>query len=475
MLCLQKKLSLGDTPNSVNCGLTQQAEINATQKKNHLFRAQPLAVFFNVFFERKRIRTKKGDIMITKNDAIQQSTGKRYLKIALLVIGIVLISSNLRPAITSVSPLIGEIITDTGLSSTLAGLLTALPILFFAVFSLLASKLARRHGMEFTILVCLVILTIGIILRSLPSMAALFIGTAVLGVAVAVANVLLPSLVKHEFPNRIGLMTGLYSMSMTLWAGLASGLSVPLSQGLGLGWKGALMCWAIFSVITIIFWLPNSRRKPSQLSEVRNGYLWRSGLAWQVTLFFSLQSICFYSTVAWLPELLHDRGVSVALAGWSLALIQIVGVPTTFLVPLIAGRLSNQKGLVIATLTLMIIGLTGLLFSGNSWLMLWILLIGLGQGAAFSLALTFIGLRSHNAQQASELSGMTQSVGYLLSSFAPIIFGFLHDLTHTWTFSLLFIIVATFIQLLIGMGAGRNAFVSSESVSFEKLPTEQPL
>nr|WP_200760981.1 MFS transporter [Effusibacillus dendaii] len=395
-------------------------------------------------------------------DRMMKTHGHSRIEMVLLIVGIVLVASNLRASLTTVGPLIGAIVSDTGLSNALAGLLTTLPLIAFAVLSLLAPKIARLFGMEYTLLASLIVLTAGIILRSLPSVVALFIGTGVLGLAIAVGNVLLPSLVKREFPNCVGLMTGVYSMSMNIWGAIASGVSVPIAQGFSLGWRRTLMCWAIFSAVAVIVWFPQLRfrHQPSPYSGAKGRELWGSRLAWQVTLFMGLQSLGFYAAVAWIPEMLHDRGISISTAGWMLSLMQFVSLPVTFIIPVLAGRLSNQRGLVTIIALLYLVGYAGLLMGGTRWISLWIILIGIGQGASISLALTFISLRASNADQAAELSGMAQSIGYLLAAVGPVLFGFLHDLTHAWTISILLLMLASVFQLIVGLGAGRNAQIA---------------
>jgi len=404
--------------------------------------------------------------MIT-NEQTRTASDHSRISMVLLVLGIVLIASNLRTSITSVGPLIKEISEDTGLSNTLAGMLTTLPLLAFALLSIPAPKIARRFGMEHTLFGSLVVLTAGILVRSLPSVAAVFIGTAMLGLAIAIGNVLLPSLIKRDFPNGVGLMTGVYSMSMNIWGAIASGLSVPLSQGLGLGWRGALECWAILSSIAIIVWLPQLKTNPQFFKSIEStvGSLWRSKLAWQVTLFMGLQSLSFFSTIAWMPEIFVEKGISVTSAGWLLSLMQFITLPVTFFVPLLAGRLPNQRSLVGAIMLFYFAGYAGLLGGSTNLLTLWIILLGIAQGAGISMALALIGLRSSNSLQAAELSGMAQSIGYLLAASGPILFGFLHDLTHNWTVSLLVLFAASIIQLIVGLGAGRNAYVTTASRS----------
>jgi MFS transporter, CP family, cyanate transporter len=381
----------------------------------------------------------------------------------LLILGVVLVASNLRASITAVGPLIGQIVTETGISNTLAGMLTALPLLSFAALSLLAPKIARHLGMEYTLFASLFVLTAGIFIRWFPSVVALFIGTGVLGLAIAMGNVLLPSLIKREFPQRIGLLTGGYSVAMNGWAAIASGVSVPLAKGLNLGWRNALLCWSILSICAIVAWLPQLRVRHQDAKSAGSShyFLLRSSLAWQVTLFMGLQSTGFYATVAWIPAILHDRGISVTAAGWMLSLMQFVSLPVTFIVPVLAGRMTNQRGIVIAISVLFLGGYACLLIGGTMLVTLAIILIGLGQGASISLALTFFGLRTSNARQAAELSGMAQSLGYLLAAVGPVLFGFLHDRTHSWTGTIMALIVASVLQLIVGLGAGRNEVLIS--------------
>lgn len=382
----------------------------------------------------------------------------------LLILGIIVVASNLRAPLTVVGPLVGTIREDTGLSSILAGLLTALPLIGFAVLSPLSPRLARRFGMEQTLLGCMLALTAGIMLRSVSSSVALFAGTALLGMAIAVCNVLLPSLIKRDFPGNVGLMTGVYTVCMGIWAATASGLGVPIAHDLGLGWRGSLICWAILSVIGIMAWLPQlkscHRSVDSKSTEAANGALWNSRLAWQVTLFMGLQSMVFYVTVAWLPTILTDRGMSAASAGWMLSMMQFVGLPATFIAPVLAGRHPSQRRLAVVIAMLPLIGYLGLLSGGTMLVTLWIMLIGLGLGASISLALTLLTLRTTNAEQAAELSGMAQSVGYLLAAAGPVLFGLLHDLTRSWTAPLLTLIAVIIVLLIVGLGAGRNEYVT---------------
>ncbi|MCF8564297.1 MFS transporter [Alicyclobacillus tolerans] len=416
----------------------------------------------------------------------------------LTVAGIVLVAFNLRPAITSVGPLIHPIQADLGLSNGLAGLITTLPLLAFGVLSPLAPKIGRKIGNPYAILLGLILLAIGIVTRSGGSIAALFTGTTLVGIGIAVCNVLLPGLVKHLFPNQVGLMTSVYATAMGLLAATASGVSIPLAQGLRLGWQSTLAGWALLAVAAGAVWMPqlrlhrkrqsiaNSRLVLAQSSPTQLEFkqtppetlpapnlapkpgleqrpmshaLWRSPLAWQVTLFMGLQSFLFYCIIAWLPEILIQDGLSANLSGWLLSLMQVVGLPATFVTPILADRFRNQRPIVLGIGTVYGLG-TALLFA--HWLpaiLLSVVLVGLGQGSAISLALALFGLRTQSAHQAAELSGMAQSIGYFLAATGPVTTGILFDLTGSWTINLVVFLAVVALMTWAGVGAGQRKFV----------------
>jgi MFS transporter, CP family, cyanate transporter len=457
----------------------------------------------------------------------------------LLAAAILLLASNLRAAITAVGPLVGEIRADEGISHGLAGLITTLPLLAFAALSSLAPRIARRFGIERTLLASMVVLVVGILLRSSGPLAALFGGTALLGLAIAAGNVLLPGLIKRDFPDRTGWMTGLYSGAMGVTATVAVALAVPVADRAGLGWRGSLAYWAAPAAVAALVWLPLAHRStrptspppgiargaddaPAGNSQVprdapaRNRRmpcdapastaqavdaaavgntnaagdapaagnargagdaavvagssgsvpsLWRSGLAWQVTIFMGLQSLVFYSTIAWLAEILRDRGLSSSAAGWLVSVAQFSGLVTSLAVPPIATRRASQRVHVTFSALLSLAGYSGLLLSGRGLLPLWCVLIGLGQGALFSLALTMFALRAPDARHAAELSGMAQTVGYLLAATGPTVLGPVHDLTGAWTVPLAALAATTVAILIAGLAAGRDALVAARAPS----------
>jgi CP family cyanate transporter-like MFS transporter len=387
--------------------------------------------------------------------------------IGLIILGIIVIAANLRAPLTSVGPLVSLIRDDVRISNTLAGLITTVPLLAFALLSPLVPKLGRKYGAERIILIALIFLTVGIVIRSLSGAANLYIGTAILGFAIAVCNVLLPSLIKRDFPNKIGSMTGIYSISMSLFGAVASGISVPLAVNAGLKWQGALGVWGILSFVSVLCWFPQLRNQTKQTTTASQQMagndvnVWRSPLAWQVTLFMGIQSMVFYVLIAWLPEILKQQGIDSNQSGWYLSIMQLALLPFTFIVPVIAGRMSNQRMLMVITIILLLTGTLGLLYGSSNIILLWIIILGIGGGFAFSLSMMFFGLRTENAHQAAELSGMAQSIGYLLAATGPAFIGFLHDATNSWNLPLFILLGASVLLFFVGIGASRNRFVGS--------------
>lgn len=385
----------------------------------------------------------------------------------LILIGIIFIAVNLRAPLTSVGPVVELIRDDLQLSNTLAGMITTLPLLAFAVFSPFVPKLSQRYGIEWILFVSIILLTIGVLFRTFSGTAALYIGTAVLGMAIAACNVLLPGLIKREFPERIGLMTGVYSIAMNFFGAVATGIGIPIAVGLGFGWQGALGVWGVLSFLAILVWIPQVKRssRPKAATQQTAGSkginLWKSALAWQVTLFMGLQSTMFYVLVAWLPEILKAQGISFEQSGWLVSVMQFIILPVTFIAPILAGKMKNQQLLVSVTSACFFAGIIGLLYGSIKLAIVWVILLGLGSGLAFGLAMIFFSLRTANAVQAAELSGMAQSVGYLLAAMAPMFFGYLYDLLHSWTTPLLILAGVSLLLFAFGLGAGRDRYVAS--------------
>ncbi len=382
----------------------------------------------------------------------------------LIIAGIILITFAMRSPLTSVGPLVGDIRADLGLSNGMSGMLTTVPLLAFALFSPMVPSLGYRFGVERTLFAGLLILLIGIPLRSTGLIFTLFAGTALIGAGIAIFNVLLPGLVKQRFPQKAGLMTSVYTTAMSTCAALASGVSIPLAHGAAFGWKGSLAIWTIMVVVALVCWIPQLRAQANTTvaaaSKPSTNNLWRSALAWQVTFFMGLQSFIFYCTISWLPAILQQHGIDLATAGWLLSLVQVISLPASFFAPVLAGRFSDQRLMTVAIGTISVLGFAGLLMGGDLPLMLSSLfLLGISQGASISLALTLIVIRASHVQEAAKLSGMAQSVGYLLAAIGPMFIGFLFDLTHSWTIPIWTLIIVSILMIGSGLGAGRNRTV----------------
>ena len=381
------------------------------------------------------------------------------VKDTLLIIGILCIAINLRPALASIGPLVGHIRADTGLSSSMLGLLTTLPLIAFGAISLLTPLFTRRFGIGGTLLGAMLLLAMGIGIRSLEGVFTLYMGTLILGTAIAFGNVLLPSLTKRNFSTNSGFITSLYSSVMAIGASLAAGLSVPLADGLDLGWRGSLAVWIVLALIGCIVWLPQLSRFTR--SDQKRSYkkamkaLGKSPLAWKIALFMGIQSLTFYVILAWLPAIIQSRGFDADYAGWMLSLSQATGIIGSIIVPLWAGRKKDQRNIVIILMIVESVGLVGLLLPSIGAVALWVSLIGFVLGGTFGLALLFIVLRSKDADTATELSGMAQSIGYLIAATGPFIFGSVFDITGNWNYSLFLLFIVVILKLGLGIGAGK--------------------
>lgn len=315
-------------------------------------------------------------------------------------------------------------------------------------------------------------------LRSLGGSAVLFAGTVLIGIGIVAGNVLMPSIIKHKFPQKIGLLTSIFSTAMSLTGGIASGISVPIASKLGLGWRNSLLVWGLLVVIAILFWIPQLKNgeKSNHIIKVDSDVadtksVWRSSLAWKIALFMGLQSLLFYSLIAWLPGILHSRGFSMETGGWLLFLFQIFSLPTSFIAPIVADRLKDQRGIAAASCLIYFVAMLGFMLSESMIaLIISVIFIGIAGGACFSLAFTFIGLRSGNNKQTAELSGMSQSVGYLLAAAGPVLIGFLSDYTKAWTSSIVLLLIAILLLLYFGFSAGQNKYIFTE-ISTSDIPS----
>lgn len=377
-----------------------------------------------------------------------------------LLFGILFIALNLRPALSSIGPLMGEIGESLKLSETFLGLLTTLPLLSFGVVSTVTPLFTKKFGVGKTLLGALALLFTGIVLRSGAGIYGLYSGTVLLGIAIAFGNVLIPALTKQNFPDKAGLITSLHSATMAVGASVAAGLSVPLANRLESGWQGSLAVWSILALLAFFIWLPQIKKikssKPRRDFKESLRKLSGSRLVWNVALFMGLQSLTFYVVLAWLPAILTDAGYDSSFAGWMLSLSQATGILGALILPLWAGSRKDQR-LVIATLVVVeILGIIGLMLPDAGLIGLWVSIIGFTTGGAFGLALLLIVLRASDTETAGELSGLVQSVGYFIACTGPFLIGLVQDLTQVWNYSLGVLVLLSVCKLYFGLGAGKN-------------------
>ncbi len=348
------------------------------------------------------------------------SSSRRTL---LVFIGLmVLVGLNLRPALSSLAPVLTRIQQDTGLSPLFIGALTTLPVLCLGLFAPMAPWLSKRFGPEQTLAGCLALLAGGLALRGVPAIPPLFLGTLMVGAAIGVAGTLLPALVKRELPAGADLMTGVYTMALCLGGALGAGLSIPLADWLG-GWHLGLASWSALAALALAAWLLLAPRRNEAALPSAGGSMRAvlgQPLAWQVMLFMGLQSSLAYIVFGWLPTLLLERGYGEGEAGWMMAGSVMVQLPAALGAPWLARMGRDQRPALVSVLAMIAAGFWLLLIGPASLGWLGIVLLGLGQGGGFSLALTLIVLRTGNSRLAGKLSGLVQGGGYTLAAMGPL-------------------------------------------------------
>ncbi len=385
----------------------------------------------------------------------------------LIVLGIIFISFNLRAPITAVGSVIAMIKAEFMLSNAMAGFITTIPLLAFGIVSPFVSIISRKFGYGKTMAAGLIFILMGELLRSYTNVSGLFIGTTFIGIGIGFGNVLIPSIIKLKFPHKVGLMTSVYTTSMLVFAALGAGISSPLAKDLNLGWRNSLAFWFILTAITLLIWLPQIRTKDdpdiNKVSEaaLRSQAIWKSSMAWWVTLFMATQSFLFYSLVAWLPSMITSKGMIDSFAATMALTLQLMSIPATLVMPILSDKFKDQRGLVFITCISYLLGLS-LLLIGNSQIIILVsvVLIALGIGGSISLAIAFISLRTPNSQKASDLSGMSQSLGYLLAALGPILMGSIFDKYSNWSIPILILAALTILLTFFGWFAGKNIVIS---------------
>jgi MFS transporter, CP family, cyanate transporter len=383
----------------------------------------------------------------------------------LLVAGILAVAFNMRAAITSLPPIFPELTTAAGLSTATLAVLAAVPVLGFAAFSGVAPALARAFGEERVLWLALVLLMLGLGLRAAAPGVLLFPGTIVASCAIAMMNVLLPSLIKRRQPDRAGLLIGVYLGSLTAGAVLGAVIAVPLfdaAGGAGASVRLTLGIWAVPALLAAFVWLPQRKFRTVPADGGRRGVLSmaRYPLTWQVTGCMGMQSLSYYATLSWFPTMFRDHGISATEAGNLLALMNVGNAVTALIVPVLAQRARDQRLIAAGSAGLIMTGIAGSAFAPNAIVVGFVALLGLGQGAALGLAVFLFTARSADAHTAAAMSGFAQGAGYLVASAGPLLLGLLHSVTGGWTVPAFALLGAGAIQLTCGVLAGRARTVA---------------
>jgi CP family cyanate transporter-like MFS transporter len=376
---------------------------------------------------------------------------------------VVLVALGMRQAVAGIPPMLG----DLGLAPDRQSLLVTIPVLCFSIGALAGPVVRARLGEERAIFGLVTTLLAGLLVRAIWPAWGLFPGTILAGLSIALLNVLLSSLVKRRFPYSVGPMTATYTSAMTVGAALAAGLTVPALRLSG-STNVALGVWAAPVVLALQIWLPQLRLGPPAIqmsAATHRPAVWRDPLAWCVLLFMGMQSLLFYGSLSWLPEIYRDRGLDAAAAGFLLLLFNVCGIIGNLAAPVLASRMRDQRGAVAATLTLYLVSLLGVLLAPTATALVWAVSLGIAQGASLSLALLIIVLRSADSDVAARLSSMAQAGGYLLASAGPLVMGLLHATTGSWTAPLLFLVGVAVVIWVPAQIAARNVIIGSRQSS----------
>ncbi|MFC8436174.1 CynX/NimT family MFS transporter [Streptomyces sp. NPDC057253] len=425
------------------------------------------------------------------------STAPRAWAVRLVVVGIVLSALNLRPAITSLGALLEEVRDGLGMSGSVAGLLTSVPPLCFAVFGVTAPRLARRFGASAVVCAGMVAITAGLLIRPYTGSTAGFVAASALTLmGIAVSNVLMPVIVKRWFPDRVGSMTGLYSMALALGTAAAAAVTVPVTEALGGSWQSGLAVWAGLAAAAVLPWIPLVRDKAAgtpagsvharveSAAPVRQVHarvegagpvrqvharveppalrITRSRTAWALAVFFGLQATAAYITMGWMAQIFRDAGVSAGTAGLLLAVTMVMGVPLAFVIPRVATRLPHQGPIVIALGVCGLAGYAGLYLAPAAGAWAWAVLLGISN-CSFPLALTMVGMRARTGAGVAQLSAFAQSTGYLISIPGPLLVGVLYQHSGGWGLPIALMIGLMIPQMAVGVLAGRDRTVEEEA------------
>lgn len=383
-----------------------------------------------------------------------------------VLVALILLAVNLRPALAGVGPVIDLIGHDLGLTGSELALLTTLPVLCFGLLAPSVPRLVGAIGIDSTVVLAVAALSTGLLIRVVPAEPSLFAGTVLVGCGIAVANVLMPAIVKRDFPTRVGPVTGAYTTVLNLSAALSAAVAAPLSV-VG-GWRLSLGVWVVPAVIALALWSRNAVRSRGQELSAPSTRAWallRSGRARALVAFTASQSVIYYSILSWLPSVYESHGYSSHAAGWLLSIVNVTSAPVALMIPVLAGRSRSQVPHVVLVAITAALGVLGVLVLPTAMPVAWAVLIGIGQGGAFPLALTMFVLRTTDAQQTANLSTIAQCLAYLVAACGPFAIGLLHDRTGSWRPGLALLLACAVVELVCGISAGRPGLVGTASTA----------
>jgi CP family cyanate transporter-like MFS transporter len=379
---------------------------------------------------------------------------------------IVLTGFNLRTAVNGVGPVLQEIEQGLGISSGLAGLITSMPLICFALIGFAGPPLAARYRDGHVLAAALLVMTVGLLVRvAVPDVWLFLFGTVLTMVGGALGNVLLPGLVKRWFPERTGLLVGAYSTALAIGGGVASISTAPIAEAVGAdGWRWSLGIWAVFALVAALPWLfvparPGSSRGTH--TAVRLRALGRSPLAWTMAGFFGLQAMQAYVIVGWTAQYLRDEGMSAHTAGALVGLNALIVIPLNAVVPVVAVRQQLQRPMLLAFVACYLAGWTGLLVAPLTLTWLWVSLLGLGMGT-FAMILALLGMRARTPESVGALSTVVQGWGYALAGVGPLLVGLLRGLTGGYTGMFVLVYAGVALLLVTGWVICRERYVDDE-------------
>ncbi|WP_244629826.1 MFS transporter [Macrococcoides canis] len=375
----------------------------------------------------------------------------------IMLFAVLLLAANLRAPLTSVGVLLPKIDAALHLTTFQISIFAILPLLSFSFASYFAVNVSKKLGLNTTILFALSLIIIGVIIRSITNIPSLFIGMLLIGIGIAFGNVLAPVFIKVSFPLHLGIVTALYTVIMNIFGAISSAVAAPLAQSFS--YQFSLRTILFITILALISWIYVLKSsKETDIPDVSGTSLniWKSKLAWHITIFMGGQSVIFYSLINWLPLLLKQEGVDPAITGGYLTILQIAIIIFTFIVPMIAAKHADQVKLGWINGLLYIIAMLGIIFINHNYILIFMIMLGIAAGISFGLVNTFFSIKVKHSETAKKLSGMAQSVGYLLAAISVMLFGVLHDITGNWNLSLYLLLADALMLLIVGVLAGRN-------------------